>query len=226
MSWAAVILAGGRGSRAGRAKQFERAGQWTLLTHACFPFQRSPRVSGIVVVCPLDAHEAMRLELAAAGITKLKAVVAGGDTRHLSSRAGLQAVPSHFDVVLIHDAARPFVTTMMIERVGKAAVERGAAVPAIPVTDSLLSVDSDGSDVEEYLDRARVRSVQTPQGFRRPVIEAAFAAAQSNGYTDDAWCVREMGEPVAVVEGETGNRKITSSHELAAALNELAKRDK
>jgi 2-C-methyl-D-erythritol 4-phosphate cytidylyltransferase/2-C-methyl-D-erythritol 2,4-cyclodiphosphate synthase len=141
----------------------------------------------------------------------------GGTTRQASVHAGLEALAAHApDIVLIHDAARPFVTPALISRAIDAAGITGAAVPAIPVTDTIKQVDSSGS-VEATPDRARLRIAQTPQAFRFDVILDAHRRAARDGrsdFTDDAALAEWAGLTVATFEGDPANMKLTTPEDF------------
>ena len=135
-------------------------------------------------------------------------------------RAGLEALePRKPDIVLVHDAARPFATPALVARAIAAAQETGAAVPALPVTDTVKAVD-DAGFVAQTLERARLRSIQTPQGFAfAPLLDAhrSAAALGREDFTDDAALAEWAGMKVAVFEGEPGNIKITNAEDFARA---------
>jgi 2-C-methyl-D-erythritol 4-phosphate cytidylyltransferase len=218
----AILLAAGAGRRAGGPKQFRRAGGRTLLEWACEPFVRCREVGGIVVVAPAAELSRARAAARRACGAKLLAVVAGGSTRHCSARAGLAAVPPSTRVVLIHDVARPFASVRLVRRVLQAARRHGAAVPVLPVADSVL--EAKGTRVTRYLDRELLRSVQTPQGFRRVLLQRAFARTRRRDFSDDASAVRAAGAGVHCVGGEAENLKLTTRSELNDALRRLSAR--
>jgi len=217
-STVAILLAGGEGVRSGGRKQFRRAAGRSIMRHAAEGLAAVREVGGLIVVVPTDAIEATRRELAS--LEKPFEVVGAGATRNQSSRNGLTALPSRCRWVLIHDAARPFASSAMIRRVLKAAKDKGAAIPAVAVSDSIVEGTEDGS-LRRYLPRERLGAVQTPQGFSRERIEEAFARTHRTDFSDDAGAVLGAGHPVAVVEGEVTNHKITSPKQLASALREL-----
>lgn len=217
---AAILLAGGRGARAGRPKQFARAGGRSLLLHAVEPFLACREIGLVVLVTPADQVARVEREVKAQHWDRPVLVTAGDRSRHGSSRRGLAALPDALDTVLIHDAARPFVEPPLIRRVIRAARRHGAAIPALPVTDSMVVVGTKDR-VREYQPRERLRAVQTPQGFRRDVVDRAFARARRRDFPDDASVVRAAGSPVVVVQGDPGNQKITSARDLTAALRRL-----
>jgi 2-C-methyl-D-erythritol 4-phosphate cytidylyltransferase/2-C-methyl-D-erythritol 2,4-cyclodiphosphate synthase len=142
----------------------------------------------------------------------------GGATRQASVRAGLEALaPQKPDIVLVHDAARPFASAALVARAIDAAQKTGAAVPALPVTDTVKSVDRQGF-VEATLDRKKLRTVQTPQAFAFAALLEAHRKAAALGredFTDDASLAEWAGMKVAVFDGEPGNIKITSADDFA-----------
>jgi 2-C-methyl-D-erythritol 4-phosphate cytidylyltransferase len=208
-TWAIVVAAGG-GSRFGAAKQFARLGGTSVLDRAVGVARES--CDGVVVVLPEE-----REWQAPAGVR----VATGGATRSASVRAGLACVPESVDVVVVHDAARPLASRQLFARV-IAAVRAGAdaAVPGLPVTDTLKRVRED--HVVETVSRDGLVAVQTPQAFRRAALEAAHAGAGVETY--DAALVEAAGGRVVVVVGEPRNLKLTlvDDLELAQALVEGA----
>lgn len=215
----AIVLAAGEGVRSGGRKQFREAGGRSVLRHAIDGLVGMREIQGVVVVVPADAVDATRAELD--DVDGWLVVVAGGATRHLSSRAGLAALPDATQIVLVHDAARPFASPKMIRRVLRGVREFGAAVPAVGVSDSIVELFVDGG-LRRYHDRSLLRAIQTPQGFQRDVIERAFRRTRRKDWTDDASVVREGGRRVEVVEGDPANVKITSLEDLERALRLLA----
>lgn len=156
-------------------------------------------------------------------------VVPGGDTRQRSVAAALTALPAHIDTVLVHDAARPLVPVELVTRV-VAALRDGAAaaIPVLPVPDTLKEIESVGASgrVVRTVDRTRLRAVQTPQGFRRDVLTQAHEAALVDGVetTDDAGLVERIGVEVVVVPGAEDAFKVTRPLDLALAEAVLAGR--
>ena len=219
----ALLLAAGEGVRSGGRKQFRRAGGKSFVVHALEGLLRVREIGGVLLVVPADAVEAVEGEVS--GYRKVLGVVPGGATRHLSSRAGLGALPLECEWVLIHDAARPFASPALIRRVLRGAQRTGAAIPVLEVHDSTVELDPhDASRVGRYLPRPRLRAVQTPQAFSRSDIVACFDRTRRDDFTDDASVLRRYGHGVEVVEGEITNRKVTTSEELKRALRELGKR--
>jgi 2-C-methyl-D-erythritol 4-phosphate cytidylyltransferase/2-C-methyl-D-erythritol 2,4-cyclodiphosphate synthase len=211
----AILVAAGRGERMGaaRPKAFVELRGETLLRRAARPFDESPQVAGIVAVVPAAEVETARGQLA--GVHKLHAVVAGGERRQDSVRAGLDALPPAFaGVVLVHDAARPLVPRALVEAVAAAAREVGAAVPVVPLVDTIKEIE--GGRVVRTLERDRLAGAQTPQGFRLATLVRACREAARSGstVTDEALAVERAGGEVAVVPGSERNRKLTTPEDL------------
>ena len=216
---AAVVVAAGRGVRAGGdlPKQFQRIGGETLLRQALFMLVEHDNVGRVqAVIHPDDLN---LFQDAATGIDLLPPVF-GGATRQISVRAGLEALAARKpDIVLIHDAARPFASPDLVTRAIAAATESGAAIPALPVTDTVKSVDASGH-VDKTLDRSVLRLIQTPQGFGFSALLEAHrnaAGAGRDDFTDDAALAEWAGMKVSVFAGEPGNIKITSAEDFARA---------
>ena len=216
---AAVVVAAGQGVRAGGAlpKQFRRIAGETLLEHALSAFAEAPTVA---FVQPVIRPEDLAIVRTLTSGMNILAPVSGGPTRQASVRAGLEALlPRSPDIVLIHDAARPFASANLIARAIEAAEKTGAAIPALPVTDTVKRVDQAGT-VEATLDRNSIRLVQTPQAFAFPALLEAHqrAAAQGrNDFTDDAALAEWAGMKVSVFAGEPGNIKLTTPEDFARA---------
>lgn len=222
---AALLVAAGRGERAGAdgPKQYRMLGGEPVLRRTVRSFAGHPLVSNILVVIHPDDIAAY--EDAARGLPRLLPAVAGGATRQASVRNGLDALQEAApDIVLVHDAARPFVDAALIARV--IAELRGAdgVVPALPVTDTLKLLGDDGQ-VQRTLPRARICVAQTPQGFRyRMLLEAHRRAAEAglDAFTDDAAVAEWAGLRVAAVGGVAGNVKLTHPEDFVAAQARLA----
>lgn len=216
---AVVIPAGGVGLRLGRhtPKQFITVGGEPLLVRTVRHFARHPGVVAIAVAAP-EAHLARTRRLVGAlGRHPPVAIVAGGATRQESVARALGAVPGAAEVVVVHDAVRPFVTRALIDAVVLAATETGAAICALPITETVKRV-RDGL-VEATLDRSVLWTVQTPQAFRAGLLREAHARARREGAvaTDDAMLVERLGGPVRVVPGSELNVKITTPGDLRRA---------
>lgn len=213
---AAILVAAGRGLRAGAGgpKQYRVIGGQTVIYRAMQAFCDHPQVFAVQpVVNPDDS--AMFNEAARA--LRHEAPVAGGATRQASVHAGLEALAAQKpDIVLIHDAARPFVTSAVISRAIEAAGRTGAAVPTVAVTDTIKQVGATGH-VEATPDRATLRIAQTPQSFQFDVILEAHRRAAREGrsdFTDDAAIAEWAGLTVATFEGDPANMKLTTPEDF------------
>ena len=205
-----IVVAAGSGSRFGGAKQFARLANATVLDRSVATAARA--TDGVVVVLARGATWSSPL-----GVT----VVSGGATRSDSVRAGLEVVPDHADVIVVHDAARPLATPHLYRAVVDAVLAGAdAAIPATTVSDTLKRVER--GVVTATVDRADLVAVQTPQAFRAPMLRRAHES--SGDATDDAGLVEAIGGRVVIVDGEPRIFKITiaADLELAAALLEGA----
>jgi 2-C-methyl-D-erythritol 4-phosphate cytidylyltransferase len=216
----AIIVAAGSSSRMGGVnKVFAPLGGVEVIARALQVFEDSRVVSRIVLVLGADRVMEGRPLAAKLGLTKVTKVVPGGRRRQDSVRAGLEAL-GECDYVLVHDGPRPFVTEGIIERVLEGARETGAAVPALPVSDTIKEA-GDERLVAQTLDRARLVAVQTPQAFRYDLLARAHREVTAD-VTDDASMVEALGGPVRIVEGDRRNIKITTPEDLALAEALLA----
>lgn len=214
---AVVVAAGGAGRRMGgvRKQYLELLGE-PVLVHALRPFLAHPAVGWVVVAVPAEDLDDPPGWLT--GLDPRIRLVAGGAERGDSVRRALEAVPEGADVVLVHDAARPLVTTAVIDRVIAAAAEGVGAIAAMPVTDTLKEIGA-GGQILATPDRSRFWRAQTPQGFPRPLIAEAYRRAEAEGVqgTDDAALVEWFGGTVVVVEGSPENLKVTNPQDLIVA---------
>jgi 2-C-methyl-D-erythritol 4-phosphate cytidylyltransferase/2-C-methyl-D-erythritol 2,4-cyclodiphosphate synthase len=221
-SVAAVVVAAGRGLRAGGpfAKQYRTIAGEPVIRMSLALFARHPEVD---VVQPVIHPDDRELFAAATAQLELAPPVVGGATRQASVLAGLQALEGQApDIVLIHDAARPFASAALLSRAIAVAGKASAAIPGLPVVDTVKAVDPAGR-VCATLDRAGLRIVQTPQAFAFAKILAAHRSAQAAGredFTDDAALAEWAGMAVTVFEGEAGNTKLTSADDFLTAERE------
>lgn len=217
-SIAVLVPAGGLGTRLGRRtpKQYLQVGGATILARTLTHFVRHPDVRAIVVAAPAE-HLARTRRLVARSGRRPVEVVAGGATRQESVWQALQAVPGDVDVVLVHDAVRPFIDRRLIDAVVAAAAAHGAAICALPIAETVKRVRD--AVVETTLDRSGLWAVQTPQAFRAALLREAHDKARREGLvaTDDAMLVEWLGQPVRVVPGLAGNVKITTPEDLRRA---------
>ncbi len=214
----AIIAAGGQGRRLGaaRPKQLLEIGGRTILQRSVDALDRCDRVNEIVVVLPPD--------LASAGAVALRptrkpiSVVAGGARRQDSVANGFDRISDRADLVVVHDAARPFASESLIVRTIEAAAESGAALAALPVKDTVKQAAAGGRFVGATLPRETVFLAQTPQAFRTEVLRDAVALGRRGAEaTDEAALAEQAGHAVRLVEGEAHNLKITTEEDLVLA---------
>jgi 2-C-methyl-D-erythritol 4-phosphate cytidylyltransferase / 2-C-methyl-D-erythritol 2,4-cyclodiphosphate synthase len=216
---AAVIVAGGRGLRAGGEipKQYRAVVGVPVIRSTLGLFTAHPEVS--IVQPVIHADDAERFRDASAGLD-LAPPVEGGATRQGSVRAGLEALAREKpETVLVHDAARPFASPALVSRAIAAMADSKAAIPVLPVTDTVKTVDGSGQ-VVETLDRSRLVTVQTPQVFAFSDLLAAHRRAAEAGrddFTDDAALAEWAGMAVSVFAGEPGNVKLTTGDDFVRA---------
>lgn len=222
---AAVVPAAGRGERLGgeEPKALRPLGGLPMLVHAVSALAAASSVDLVVVAAPPDHVGRTQAMLVGHHAGAELVVVAGGASRSESVRAALAALPGDVGVVLVHDAARPLAPVALVESIA-AAVAAGAdaVVPGLPVVDTVKQVD--GSRVVATMDRAALRTVQTPQGFRRDLLVRAHREAGADA-TDDAALVERAGGAVTVVEGSEEAFKVTRPLDLLLARAVLADRE-
>ena len=222
MKIAAIIVAAGSGSRAGgdQPKQYQKIGGEAILRRTLRIFANHPDIT--VVQTVIGTNQRAAFEDAAQGL-KVATPVVGGASRQESCRIGIEACePSKPDIVLLHDAARPFVSNESISAIIAALREADGAIPALPVADTIKQAN-DGI-VEMTLDRSKLYTVQTPQGFHFHAIREAHAKAAALGrtdFTDDAAVAEAAGLKVKLVPGDPRNRKLTTTQDIAMADAEL-----
>ncbi len=228
----ALIVAAGRGVRAGGdiPKQYRQLGNFSVLTQTLLAFLRTDLVDLVQIVIH---HDDLQLYQHALGgiepssLNRLAKPAYGGATRMQTVSNGLEAlgtVTSASDIVLIHDAARPFVSQNMIMQAIAAAIQHGAAVPVLAVTDTVKQVNEAGH-VTGTLDRSSLRAVQTPQAFRFGLIRAAHLAAAKAGHhdaSDDGGLVERAGLMLATFTGDHANIKLTTIEDFVMAETRMA----
>ena len=209
------------------AKQFLALGGRPLLLHSLSLLQASPAIQEIILAVPTSERQYCLDEIVTPhGISKVRRIVSGGEQRQDSVRHALAEVSAEVEIVLVHDAVRPFVSEDMIVRVIHAASVHGAAIVALPMRDTVKQVGLNGV-IERTVDRRPLWLAQTPQAFRRDWLEEAHHKAQLNNIhaTDDAHLVELLGRSVMVVEGSGDNIKVTRPEDLdigEAILNRRA----
>ena len=216
----AIVVAAGRGSRAGggQSKQFREISGIPIIIHTLSRFERCETIDGSVVVLPEGEREAFAALAGRYGLRKVSGAVAGGETRAESVWRGLEALRGlSVEVVAVHDGVRPFVTPEEIDRTVREARASGAAILAVPVTDTIK--EAEGARVLRTLERARLWRAQTPQCFRFELLRRAYELAISSGLdaTDDSALVERLGATVRLVEGGEHNIKITTPQDFAVA---------
>ncbi|GAB3131065.1 bifunctional 2-C-methyl-D-erythritol 4-phosphate cytidylyltransferase/2-C-methyl-D-erythritol 2,4-cyclodiphosphate synthase [Novispirillum itersonii] len=214
MKVAVVVVAAGRGSRFGSTipKQYLPLNGQPLLRHSLAAFCAHPAVRGVVTVIHPD--DQALYEVAAAGLTVLPPVH-GGAERQDSVRKGLEALDGkNFDAVLIHDAARPFISRRVIDSLLTALKETAGAIPGLPVVDTVKKVDGDRRIVATQ-PREGLWRAQTPQAFRFAEILAAHRHFADRALTDDAAVLEAAGGTVVMVEGDPGTLKVTTRDDLS-----------
>ncbi len=221
MSVSVIIAAGGQGTRlgAGVPKQWLAIGGRTLLERSVAAFDAHPRVTQIVIVVPPGTTDAP-----VPPTTTPQRVVTGGASRQDSVANGFAVVSADADVVLVHDAARPFVSAQVIDRVIDLVIPYGAVVPVAPIHDTVKEVEAGGGTrIIATLPRERLFLAQTPQGFRRQVLADAIDAGRRGASgTDEAMLAEQAGHSVHVVPGDEANVKITTAADLARARDRSA----
>jgi 2-C-methyl-D-erythritol 4-phosphate cytidylyltransferase len=215
----------GKTAKPAASKQFLELDGVPVLVHTLRQFALSPQVSEIIVALRKSEIEPFRASLdkeAPEILKKNPTFVEGGDHRQQSVANGLATVAaSPEDVVLIHDAVRPFVNEQMIHEVVAGAQKYGAAIAAVPAVDTVKQVErtAEGALIKATIPREKIVMAQTPQGFRYEVLKKAFDEAAADGFigTDEASLVERSGHPVAVVMGSPRNIKITTPGDLELA---------
>jgi 2-C-methyl-D-erythritol 4-phosphate cytidylyltransferase len=226
MKTAVIVAAAGRGERLGSdvPKAMRLLAGESLVVHAVRSVAAAQQILYVIVAAPPDDVDSVRAQCSSLVNGPILSVVPGGPTRQQSVATALDMVPDDVDVVLVHDAARPLAPPALVDAVA-AAVRSGhdAVVPGIPLADTVKHVDAAGAVVATP-DRASLRAIQTPQGFRRTVLARAHAAAPIIDVTDDAALVERLGGTVQVIPGHAEAFKITRPLDLVLAEALLAAR--
>ncbi len=211
----AVIVAGGRGLRMGAAvpKQFLPILGKPLLCYAIQAFAATIRGIHIILVLPSDQLNSAKTVLKSYLGNIEVTTVAGGETRYESVQNGLKKV--HNDgVVFIHDGVRPLISQDLIQRCYQQAIEKGSAIPVIPVMDSIRILENGSS---HPINREHLRIVQTPQTFMTNIILPAFQQEYQASFTDEANVVEAQGAPVHLIDGALENIKVTTPEDMLIA---------
>ncbi len=208
-----------------RTKQFKELGGVPILVHTLRKFAAAPEVYEIVVALRRDEIAGFRTQVEKEFpeiLNKRFQIVEGGEHRQNSVHNALAHIPADpEDIILVHDAVRPFVTHEIITNVIEAASRRGAAIAGWPAVDTVKQVErtAEGALVKSTIPRASVVMAQTPQGFRYPILKKAFDSAMADGFlgTDEASLIERDGLPVVVVMGSHRNMKITTPADMELA---------
>lgn len=209
-------------------KQFLALGGEPLILHSLRVLQASPVIDEIILAVPQNEMDYCLTEIAAKHrFTKVTKVVPGGHERQDSVRHALEATHDEVEVVVVHDAVRPFLTQRMVAEVVATAQAKGAAIIALPMKDTVKQVGTDHI-IERTVDRQSLWLAQTPQAFRRDWLLAAHRKAHAEGVraTDDAYLIEWYGHPVSVVEGSGENIKVTRPEDMIIGEAILAARVK
>jgi 2-C-methyl-D-erythritol 4-phosphate cytidylyltransferase len=196
-----------------------------LVLYALEAFQRSSCIGSLVLVVPPERRDAWPVSrLHGAGIEKAVTVVAGGLTRQESVRLALEEIPDDSGTVVVHDGARPLVTTALIDKICSAPSSKEALVTVVPLTDTVKQVE--GDRVVHTPDRERLVAVQTPQAFSLELLRKAHERARQEQFagTDDASLVERLGKTVMVIGGDRENIKVTHPEDLVLARAILSER--
>ena len=216
MSVSAVIVAAGNSKRMddGIDKLAVELSGKPLLAWTISRFESTEIIDEIIVVTREDEIEKVKELTLSEGFRKVSSIVKGGAFRQQSTQNGLNATSNDSTVVLVHDGARPLIRTSDIRRIAESAEENGAVLLAVPSKESVKEVQ-DGR-VTKTLPRESIWLSQTPQGFKKELLQKALSAAEKEGYvgTDEASLVERIGEEVAVVEGHSSNIKVTVSSDI------------
>jgi len=207
-------------------KQFLSIGGQPLIVHSLRTLQASSAVDAIVLAVPQTDIAYCQSDIVEAHhFTKVIKVVAGGQERQDSVRHALAVVDDQVEIVVVHDAVRPFLTGQMLQKVVTAARTNGAAIIALPVRDTVKQVGA-GHVIKRTVDRRPLWLAQTPQAFRREWLQEAHRKAEAEGMasTDDAFLIEWMGRPVIVVEGNGENIKVTRPEDMVIGEAILASR--
>ena len=221
MTTVAIIPAAGSGKRmhGGLSKQYLPVDGKMILLHTLRVFELSPDIDEIILIAPEEDIPMVRqMIVEPRGMSKVCHVMAGGKQRQDSVRNGLAVVADHTDIVLIHDAVRPFISESLIRQTVREAEKHGAVTVGMPVKDTIKRVDP-GGWIVETMNRQVLWMTQTPQAFRRSVIQEAYRRADQDQFygTDDASLVERMGLQVKMIAASYANIKITTPEDLLMA---------
>ena len=215
MKYTVMIPAAGSGKRmgAGYNKLFLMLGEQPIFIHTLQVFEDDPACVGIILAVKQEERPEIEVMLNRFGITKVRSIVDGGTERQYSVAACIRA-HTKAGIVLVHDAARPFIRRAVIEKLVAQATKHGAAIAGVKAKDTMKWAPN--GIVEETVDREQLWIVQTPQAFQYDVLKEAAEEAENDGFlgTDESMLVERMGHPVHIVEGTYENVKMTTQEDL------------
>jgi len=200
----------------GKKKPFLMLGKVPIIVHTLKRFQTNPLINEIVLVVPEDKIEYCEQKIVTGfSLTKVNKIISGGERRQESVFNGLQSISQETDIVVVHDGVRPFLSKPILDTSIKKAREKGTAIVAISVKDTLMKISEQGI-FSEGLNRNSIWRIQTPQVFKREILIDAFEKAQKDDFfgTDESTLVTRLGIPVYVVNGSELNIKITTPEDL------------
>ena len=218
MKTVAIIPAGGSGTRMGGdiPKQYLMLGGIPILVHTLLAFQEASLIDAIYLVLPDgDVSPALQEILSRYNLAKVDRILPGGERRQDSVKRGVDQLGSDYDLVVIHDGVRPFVSPLIINNAIQEAAHSQAVTVGLPVTDTIKKVDGQRC-VRETVSRDQLWLTQTPQVFAAPLLKRAYESAYADHYygTDDAALVERIGEQVVMIRGSYDNIKITTPADL------------
>ncbi|NLB60580.1 MAG: 2-C-methyl-D-erythritol 4-phosphate cytidylyltransferase [Lentisphaerae bacterium] len=221
-----IIVAAGRGERMGPDvdKVFLSLGAKPVLVYSLLAFEKCTDIEEVILVVRKDRIESARCAVQMFGCTKVRKIIAGGSQRQISVSHGLAELGEDTAIVAVHDGARPCITPALISETIKSAKQHGSGVAAVKITDTVKEVEK-GMQISRTIDRTKLWRAQTPQTFKRELLEKAFQAVRKKKLrvTDEAAAVELVSRTVRLVPASSSNIKITSPDDLvlAAALLRL-----
>ena len=221
----AIIVAAGEGKRMGGKKQFLSIGGKPLIVYTLGPFEQSTLVDDIILVGPQEDLEYLRKEAVKRfGFKKVEKIIPGGKRRQDSVYQGILAIEGDCDMVLIHDGARPLITTKLLEESIRLCQRYKAVATAVRITDTVKR--EEGGFVFRTIDRTFLWAAQTPQTFAYELILSAYRRAYEDGYgaSDDSALVERIGQRIKIMEGSCENLKLTSPEDVPLVEAILRKR--
>jgi len=217
MKLEAIVVAAGRGERLGwRSKPFIKIEKKPILYYTLRVLTKNPWIKNIILVVKKNDIKRARNLTIREKFNKIKKIIEGGETRRLSVERGLQFIDRDTQLILIHDAVRPFIPQDLINKVILQAERFGAAVIGVPLKPTIKRIQKN-LFVEDTLDRRKIWEIQTPQIFKKDVILKAHRKFKDENFTDDSALVERLGLKVKIVKGDYSNIKITTPEDLVFA---------